>query len=458
MILLIFKIVICSGLLLGFYYLFLEKQRTFKFNRVFLLSSLIFAYCIPFIKLNVPTNQTKAGNLIFGNPTQELKKQTILSAQTLDLTQIVIWIYVLITLLFLLKFLFGLLKLNLLKGNKIEYKGHQIFLVDQAISPFSFLGTIYLSKNHINENGVDERIFLHEKFHVDEKHSFDILFVEILKIFSWFNPSLFFIKKAMITNHEFQADEYVLENDFDVKNYQNLILNEIAFTQKFQFTHQFNFNNTKKRFIMMTTKNSRFSLAKKLSVLPLIAILFLLFSRKVEAQNSKEEILKVKQDVAIPLNVENVTVEDKGILKAFKNPVKAIQIKLDTIKPKFVGKNETDGPPPPPPSKVGQTIAEFPGGINELRRSLNSNFDTSVLTGNEGLLKSSLNLTINAEGKVINIVAKGDNEVFNKEAERAMKIANGDKVWIPATEKGIPKETVFYIPMTMQFAAPEIKK
>ncbi|KIA90053.1 hypothetical protein OA86_05510 [Kaistella jeonii] len=410
--------------------------------------------------MNVATNQTKAGNLIFGNSTQEFQNQTILSAQTLDLTQIVVWTYILITLFFLLKFLFSLLKLSLLKGNKIEYKGHQIFLVDHRISPFSFLGTIYLSKNHVAENGIDERIFLHEKFHVDEKHSFDILFVEILKIFSWFNPALFPIKKAMITNHEFQADEYVLENDFDVKNYQNLILNEIAFTQKFQFTHQFNFNNTKKRFIMMTTKNSRFSLAKKLSVLPLIAILFLLFSRKVEAQNSKEKTLKVKQDVAIPLSIENATIEEKEILKAFKNSGKAIHIKLDTIKPKFVGKNENDGPPPPPPppSKVGQTIAEFPGGINKLRSSLNNNFDTSVLTGNEGLLKSSLNLTINAEGKVINIVAKGDNEVFNKEAERAMKIANEDKVWIPATEKGIPKETVFYIPLTMQFAAPEIKK
>lgn len=452
MVLLIFKIVICSSLLIGFYYLFLEKQRTFKFNRVFLLASLILSYCIPFIKLNVTKDQTKAGNLIFGNSTQELQTQAILSSQTLDLTQIAIWAYILTAVFFLLKFLFGLLKLSLLKGKKMEYKGHKIFLVNHIISPFSFLGIIYLSENQMTNGEIDERIFLHEKFHINEKHSFDILFLEILKIFSWFNPALFFIKKAMITNHEFQADEYVLKNDFDVKNYQHLILNEIAFTKKFEFTHQFNFNNTKKRFIMMTSKNAKFSLAKNLFTLPLIVILFLLFSKKVEAQNFKEEIREIKQDIAIPLIAENATVEEKEILKAFQNPSNAIHIKADTMRPKVATKTQSEISLSPSTKESVDVLPSYPGGINEFRILVNKNFNTAIFTGQQGLMKAIIYFTIDESGNVSNFGSDGDNAKFNEEALRSIKVSNQEKVWTPATKDGKNVRYVFKMPLTMYFA------
>lgn len=183
---------------------------------------------------------------------------------------------------------------------------------------------MYFSKKYIVDNKIDDRIFLHEKCHIEERHSTDILFIEFLKIFSWFNPALFFFKKAMITNHEFLADEYVLQNNYDVSTYQHLILNEIKISQNFNLTHQFDFNNTKKRFIMMTTKNSQFTWLKKYTLLPVLSILFVLFTKKVNAQIESStaaepvHLQNEKQDVAVPIDETNAIAAEKEFIEASK--------------------------------------------------------------------------------------------------------------------------------------------
>jgi beta-lactamase regulating signal transducer with metallopeptidase domain len=136
-------------------------------------------------------------------------------------------------------------------------------VMKENIPPFSFWNTIYLGEDYIKNNMIDPRIFLHEAGHIKQKHSLDLIFLDIMKIFTWFNPALFLYKKAILTNHEFLADEAVLNNRYNIKEYQNLILNEIVNNQNLPLTHSFNFNNTKKRFIMMTAKKSKFIVVKK---------------------------------------------------------------------------------------------------------------------------------------------------------------------------------------------------
>ena len=299
---LILKIILSSCLLIGFYYLFLERERIFKFNRTFLVSSLMFAYAIPLIPFNTPFARTDKTNLIIGEPLQNFQQINIAQTPSLNWSKTFIILYLAISTLFLIKFIYAIIKIKLLKGEKIKYKDQNIVIIDQDYAPFSFLNTIYFSRKYLLNNQIDDRIFLHEKCHIEEKHSIDILFIEFLKIFSWFNPALFFFKRAMITNHEFLADEYVLQNNYDVSNYQHLILNEIKISQSFKLTHQFDFNNTKKRFFMMTSKNSRFTWVKKLTLLPMLAILFVLFTKKVDAQTATS----VVEDSILPQNEKQV--------------------------------------------------------------------------------------------------------------------------------------------------------
>ncbi len=454
MIEIILKIILCSTFLIGFYYFLLRKERTFKFNRIFLLSALVFSYTIPFVKFNIPVPQKSPANLIFEESVQEFQQINYATNQVIDNEQIALILYVIISGFFLLKFSYSFIKIKFLKGESLLYKGQKILILNHASEPFSFINTIYISRNYLINNEVQEQIFLHEKCHIEEKHSFDILFLELLKIFSWFNPVLFLYKKAMIANHEFMADDAVLRHDFEILSYQNLILNEIKTSLNYKLTHQFNFNNTKKRFIMMTTKNSRFNTTKRFAVLPVLAILFVLFTNKVEAKieiktASEPTSALVESKVLSISKVEmNATPEVK--ISEF---VEEYHLKNDTIKKKQAPNTPVPATPPTPPTpgKFDQTPAEFPGGPNALRSSVSTEFDTAMLNGDIGKLKTIVYVSIDETGSVSKITAEGDNEVFNAEAIKAFKIANADKVWSPATEDSKPVKSVYKMPITMQF-------
>ena len=459
--LIILKIIGCSAVLIAFYYLFLGRERTFKFNRKYLLISLIFAYVVPFVpfvQFENPFTKNSPANLIFGEANQNFQNVNFPIQETFDFGIILLWIYGAITIFLFLKFLFSVSKILLIKGEKRVYKNHKLLITKEEIIPFSFLNTIYLSRKNFLKNEIDERIFLHEKCHIEEKHSLDILFLEFLKIFSWINPALYFYKKAMISNHEFLADEYVLKNNFNISSYQHLILNEIKYSQSFKLTHQFNFNNTKKRFIMMTSKNSRLVGMKKILLLPILAILFVSFTKEKENElvsNSPEKL--VKQNVSV---VENTTPELKNIPENFEEVSVKNIIKSDTIRKekKMSAENSQSIPPPPLPSELEQIPAEFPGGVNKLRTEVANAFDTSIFNGNEGLVKTSVYMSINEKGNVTNIASEGDNTKFNEEAVRVFKIANKGKIWKPASEDGKDVATVFRLPLTMQFAGSAEKK
>ena len=463
---LILKIVISSCLLIGFYYLFLERERTFKFNRVFLLLTLVFAYVVPFIALPILFKNTVKTNLIIGESVQDLPQISVIETASIDWIKILTIAYITVSILFLIKFVYSIIKIKLLKGEKRQYLNQQIVILDKNYAPFSFLNTIYFSKNQIVDNQIDERIFLHEKCHVEERHSADILFIEFLKIFSWFNPALFFYKKAMVDNHEFLADQYVLQNNYDLENYQHLVLNEIKRAQNFNLTHQFDFNNTKKRFIMMTSKNSRFTWLKKFTLLPLLAILFVLFTKKVNAQTETSAIAEPtplqneQQDIAIPIVETNATGAENQFTETLKNLREDFEVKKDTIRKKpDVSPSPPPPPPPPPvPGNFEQVPAEFPGGANTLRSLVATSFNTSIFNGDEALVKTTVYISIDESGKISNIFAEGDNKQFNAEAVRAFKVANEGKIWKPATADSNPVKTVYKLPLTMQFEGPAKKK
>ncbi|WP_223609167.1 M56 family metallopeptidase [Chryseobacterium sp. OSA05B] len=263
MLTIILKLILCSSLFIAVYYLFLEREKMYRFNRFYLLSSTILSYVIPFISITVqlPKQENKpqvifedtAQQIIFTQPVQE----------SFDWTNVVWMIYGAVTLFFLIRSIRSLRAVRKINGERRIYQNYAIIVTEENRAPFSFWNTIYLGEDYIKNNVIDSRIFLHEKSHLDQKHSIDVILLNILQVFTWFNPVLFLYKKAIITNHEFLADEAVLKSKYSIRDYQNLILEEITARQNMSFTHSFNFNNTKKRFIMMTAKKSRFTLLKK---------------------------------------------------------------------------------------------------------------------------------------------------------------------------------------------------
>ncbi|WP_312769501.1 M56 family metallopeptidase [Epilithonimonas sp.] len=420
----------------------------FGFNRFYLLLALVFSYTIPFVKINLPGISQQKNQLIFEEiPTQQLIQNANQTSQ-FDWMNSILVACILVSVVLIIKSIISIMKIINLKGMDIIYHNQKVKLVDKNLPPFSFWNKIYLSKSYFENQQIDNRIFLHEKTHIVQKHSWDILFLEILKVISWFNPALYFYKKAMTDNHEFLADESIIQQKNNVKDYQTLILSEILQTQNLRLTHQFNYNNTKKRFIMMTIKKSKFEATKKLIAVSAFAGLSILFVQKVYASEAKPQVKTNIPEIATNDSVKLDTIPGK---KAIQTNVKIKEKKNmpPPPPPTEMKENELPIPPPPPPAR-NLAPAEFPEGLTALRTNFMNVFDSSSLSG-KGTLKSNLYISIDENGKTTNIKADGPNSNFNNEAIKALKAVTQDKVWKPATEDGKAAATVFQLPITMKF-------
>jgi len=463
----VLKIIICSGILLGCYYLFLAKEKTFIFNRFFLIFALVFSYVVPFITIQTQKTAPTEKILFQQENVQTVSYSQIATPQEgFDYTSLILPIYLLISGAVLCHLLFSIYKIKNLKGSKIVYQNRRIKILEDDTPPFSFMDTIYISKDYFKDGNIEDSIFLHEEIHVKQKHTADVLLLEILKILSWFNPFIYFYKKAMITNHEFIADEEVIHKNKNIKNYQELILKEILKQQDLNLIHQFNFNNTKKRFIMMTSKNSKFAKAKNYLTIPAFTALTLIFAEKAYANNMPETESKnsnslqsadnttktyhTQQDIDFKVQQERLPNELKKDTTPKKTKVTA---KLQEIKNTNDDHTVTDlaiAPPPPPSENFVQ--AEFPGGNNELRKQFGNAFNASVLGKNEkSNMKTDIYISVDENGKTTNIKADGKIAAFNNEAVRTMKEVVSNKTWKPATDDGKPIATVFRLPIAFNF-------
>ena len=319
----ILKIILCSSIFIAVYYLFLEKERMHRFNRLYLLSSLLLSYTIPFVTITLPSQKPAATPQLIIEETAQQLVFIPQEQESFNWMNVVWGIYIIITLFLLLKSLFSLLAVKRISGEKYRYQGHNVIVTKENLSPFSFWNTIYMGENYMNNNVIDPRIFIHEKTHIEQKHSADLLFLDILKIFTWFNPILFLYKKAVITNHEFLADGAVMKDNYNIKEYQHLILEEILSHQNPPLTHSFNFNNTKKRFIMMNTKKSKFSLLKKTMGITVLISTLALFSERTYAGNSSQVLLSERiAEIPAQITSQDPYQEFKDILAKYADLLK----------------------------------------------------------------------------------------------------------------------------------------
>lgn len=465
----ILKIVLCSSLLFSIYFLFLRKEKMYHFNRFFLIFSLIFSYAAPFISVTttLPNPKTEP-QLIFEKATQEIMIPSV-KQETFDWISFAWVVYGIVTLILLIKTIISIITIKNLNGKKLNYQNYNILLTKEHLSPFSFWNTIYLGETYWMDNKIDPRILLHEKSHLDEKHSLDIILAEFFKIFTWFNPAIYFYKKAMITNHEFLADAAVLKGNFNVKEYQKLILQEIILKQKYNLTHSFNFNNTKKRFIMMTTKKSKLTGLKKIVSIPILIGILGLFVQKTYANSTKENakhIQKNSTNSETPLatksekNNSEISDDKENLEKEIKVPqsinkeiLLAIQQdkKDSEINEKNVFKDKETNVSSLS-EIIDSTTAEYPGGSQQLRTKMLGFFDISKINSpSKEMYKSEINFAVDESGKVTNVRVDGNNDTFNDEAKSSFLKANEGVTWKPATKDGKIIASHMKIPLTMSF-------
>ena len=470
MLTIVLKMILCSGILLALYYLVLVKERTFIFNRFYLISALLFSFSIPFATIETKQVEKEIPETVFvGEIQQPILQAAIVQQESFDYTKALLIAYCIISGILILKIGYSVIKIKKLKGRKIKYQNRPVFLLKQDLAPFSFWNTIYLSETYFKDSKIQDSVFLHEEIHVKQKHSADILFVEILKAVFWLNPFLYFYKKAMVNNHEFIADDHVIRKNKNIKNYQELILQEILKQQNLPLIHQFNFNNTKKRFIMMTSKNSKFAKVKNYLAVPAFAVLAIVFAEKTYAkdntkisnQEEKNAINKrpseTDQDnLMTNTNSQDYRNERESVVMGSKG--RSFTKGKDTIPIKKNVDGKLDEKPVQDISTAVEGVAadlvpaEYPGGNNELRKKMAYNFDSSSLDHQNSIIKGDVFIIVDENGKASGISAVGENEKFNSEAIRVAKLANENVTWTPGKKDGLAVRYKYKIPLAMQFA------
>lgn len=223
------KSILCILVLFGFYKIFLENENMHTFKRLYLLGAVIFSFILPLITISysveVPVNTVDAYNLIPTDGT--LKNGNAGNSWFSSLGILVFMIYITGVGIFGLRFFSNIRSIRReIKTSKRLRKWNYIFvLIKQQVIPHTFLNYIFLNREEYEKGQVSASVLEHEKAHVDQKHSLDIIFIEVLQVLFWFNPVFIWLKTSVKLNHEFLADQQVLSKEITAKEYSNLLFN-----------------------------------------------------------------------------------------------------------------------------------------------------------------------------------------------------------------------------------------
>ena len=185
---------------------------------------------------------------------------------------------------------------RLIRSGRVERleDGVTLTVVDNLASPFSYFGHIVVAESDLAENR--DLILEHELAHIRLHHSWDVLAVDLALIVWWFNPALWLLRRELQSLHEYQADDSVLRRGVDAKTYQLLLIKRAVGSRLYSIANCLNHSNLKNRITMMCKKkSSRWSAAKLLFVLPLVALSLAATATTVYVTVDNIDESKVKQ-------------------------------------------------------------------------------------------------------------------------------------------------------------------
>jgi len=283
----IFKLSVAFAAIYLFYQLILRRLTFYNWNRWYLIIYTAIAFLIPFINITPVLEKNDWSDSHIVNWVPSIAENT--PAQNLNdgnaMFNFSVWGAIMPILIFGAFFLFARLVIQFISFNQMRKKaipftdnGLTIYQVNEKIIPFSFGNSIFINKGLHSEDELRE-IIRHEFIHVKQKHSIDIVWGEFLCILNWYNPFVWLLKRSIRQNLEFIADNKVIENGINKKEYQYLLLKVIGNSQ-FSIATQFNFSSLKKRIAMMNkTKSAKRQLGRFLFLFPVLAIILLSFRK-----------------------------------------------------------------------------------------------------------------------------------------------------------------------------------
>ena len=303
---------ISLSLLYLVYWFFLRKETLFRVNRYYLIFSLVISIVLPLIRISYSAESTGSGLIEApgGIVGQTGLMGSLEGISPTGLIGIILGsIYFLGVTFFMARLTFQVLVLveNIRKNG--FYVKEQVKIVENSKYnvPFSFFHFIFINPQYINTNELDN-IIAHEKVHIRENHWFDLLIVELINVFFWFNPFVWLFDRSIKQNHEYLADEGVIAQGYSIGRYHSILLNQLLGMEVLCMANHLNYSLNAKRLKMIKReKTPKLRALHIIWALPALVILLVAFAKPVytsnDIQNDGSAVTKSIEERNIKLSI-----------------------------------------------------------------------------------------------------------------------------------------------------------
>jgi len=426
---------ICLLVLYSVYWLFLRRDTFFQVNRFYLLAMVLFSMLVPLLPIHWTPTGTTASIVILLDPVliTPAKVEHTLSAN-LQWIEIAAIVYLTGALIFLLRFGMQLIQLYRItrRFGVRESHGQRVVFVDRGYSPFSFFNLVFINEDAIPAGSLPA-ILEHERVHIRQYHTADMILAELATILQWFNPVIWLAGREMKTIHEYLADEGVLQTGISRSQYQQMILDETMGIQMNNLANNFNVSLIKKRITMMTkSKSGNWSRSKLIFILPALLIVWFMLTAKSFSNIVKEKIENSPSLRSGPSEI----LPDTTVKNAPGKP------NDDKFAPVMVDNRLVYNRPDVQPEYKGADEAR----INFLRSNIKYPED-AIKAGIHGTV--FVTFVVEKDGKVTHVkILRGIGKSCDEEAFRVVKMMPN---WIPGKVKGENVAVQFNLPIKFAF-------
>ena len=311
-----------------FYRLLLSKETFHRVNRVVLLSTALLSFVLPLCVIT--THQTVVLDAVPVVSVGDLRPEVLEEDSSTPLWQMVIPIlYIIGVLATLSHTLLSVWKVMMLVRRSKRYPqadGTTLCVVKDDVPPFSFCS--YIVMNHSDYEANDAAVLAHERGHIRQHHSCDVLLVDLLTALQWFNPAMWMLRADLRAIHEYEADGAVLSQGINARQYQYLLITKAASIGGYSIANGISHSTLKNRITMMLHKKSpRSSFMKLLALVPIVGVALALNAetvndyvyqqppKKIVKKGNKSATAKIGNNTIeiIPDTVSNVRIDNPEV-------------------------------------------------------------------------------------------------------------------------------------------------
>ncbi len=440
---------VCLAAFYLVYRLFLRGETFFRLNRFYLLFASVGSMLIPLFRPDLYVIKPIQSLAYLLDPVIITPEKIGVAASSPQFNwagpAVVVYLAGLIVfgILFISRLVFFLFLIR--RNEHVRKHDLNLVVVGKSCAPFSFLNFIFV--DHETDGSVDlNTILQHEKEHIRQFHTADLILLEIVRIVLWFNPFAWMILHSLKSEHEYLADEGVIQSGIGSEDYSTILVSRTIGKPMFAISNNFNVSLLKKRIIMMTkTRSRKLAKLKVFFALPVIfSILFFFPAGSVNLLNGQ--------------NPGGSGTASMGQQKKTDSPKESVKSANDQ------GGNEKTSSAPV--SKQGDkdnvfTVVEkmpsYPGGIDKMIQFLSMNIkypEDAKAKGIEGTV--FVTFIVKDDGTVSNVkILRGIDKSCDMEAIRVVKMM---PKWIPGEQKGEKVNVAYSLPVKYKLDKDKEKK